>query len=104
MSHSCHYPHCGVPTPPRLLFCSTHWAMVPPAIQSRVYATFRAAGSREARMRDVPYLTACAEAVEAVGTKLGVKGPENNVYRRIVKTLGEIAAKKTETHSERGSV
>ncbi len=99
MSHACHYPHCGTPTPPRLLFCASHWAMVPPAIQSRVYSTFRAAPDRDRRARDVPYLTACAEAVEAVGTKLGVVGPERNVYRRILKSLAEIEANKVHRRS-----
>lgn len=93
MSHACHYPHCDTPTPPRLLFCPSHWAMVPPAVQAKVYSTFRAAPSRDKRMRDVSYLTACAEAVEAVGTKLGVVGPERNVYRRILASLAEIAAR-----------
>lgn len=94
MTHTCHYPHCGKATPPRLLFCASHWAMVPPAIQSRVYSTCRAAPGRDQRARDVPYLTACAEAVEAVGTKLGVVGPERNVYRRILASLAVIAANK----------
>lgn len=74
-----------------MLFCRSHWAMVPPAQQAAVWATYRATKGRDQRMRDVPYLTACAEAVEAVAAKLGVIGAENNVYRRIVKKLGEIA-------------
>jgi hypothetical protein len=80
-----------------MLFCRKHWAMVPAAQQAKVWATFRATSNRAQRMRDVPYLTACAEAVEAVAAKLGVVGAENNVYRRIVKSLGEIAAKKSLT-------
>lgn len=92
MSHACHYPHCGTPTAPRLLFCAPHWAMVPSAQQAAVWATYRATKGPDQRMRDVPYLTACAEAVEAVAAKLGVVGAENNVYRRIVQKLGEIEA------------
>jgi len=74
-----------------MLFCRKHWAMVPAAQQAAVWATCRATKGREQRMRNAPYLTACAEAVEAVAAKLGVVGAENNVYRRIVKKLGEIA-------------
>lgn len=94
MSHRCHYPQCDTPTQPKMLFCLGHWRMVPEPQQRAVWATYRATTGRDDRMRNVPYLTACAEAVEAVAAKSGMK-PEDarrNVYRRIVLKLAEIEA------------
>lgn len=92
MSHACHYPHCGTPTAPKLLFCAKHWAMVPPPQQAGVWAAFRATKTREERLCSREYLTVCAEAVEAVAAKLGVVGASNNVYRRLIKTQEERGA------------
>ena len=91
MSHRCHYPGCTTATPPRLLFCASHWAMVPRAQQDGVWAAYKGT-TRGTRMTSIPYMTACAEAVEAVAAKLGVIGAEYNSYRRVIKTLGELAA------------
>lgn len=100
MSHTCHYPHCPEPTPPRHLFCITHWAMVPPSLQTAVYAAFRATKTREERLRSRAYLTACAEAVEAVAAKLGVVGAENNTYRRLLKLQADRGALIESGHSQ----
>jgi hypothetical protein len=39
MVHHCHALGCKKVCPPRWLMCQTHWAQVPPTIQSEVYRT-----------------------------------------------------------------
>lgn len=80
--HRCHFPTCPTPTAERLLFCPAHWRMVPPAVQARVWATFRDARTREARLRSRAYLTACADAVDTVATLLGAT--VRNSYRAVL--------------------
>src|SRR5437868_8727541 len=89
MSHACHYPHCGTPTQPRMLFCRPHWNMVPAPQQEAVWAAFRATKTREQRFRSRAYLTACAEAVEAVAGQLGIVGASNNTYRSEERRVGK---------------
>ena len=43
-AHTCHLPGCLSPCPPRHLFCGPHWAMVPRAVQSKIYATVKKRG------------------------------------------------------------
>src|SRR5437868_3476675 len=100
MSHACHYPHCGTPTQPRMLFCRPHWNMVPAPQQEAVWAAFRATKTREQRFRSRAYLTACAEAVEAVAGQLGIVGASNNTYRRLLKAQPERGALIDDTHSQ----
>jgi len=39
--HRCHAEGCTVPTPPRMLMCSVHWAIVPKAMQGAVWDHYR---------------------------------------------------------------
>lgn len=41
MAHHCHAAGCSANVPPQMLMCKRHWFMVPKAIQSRVWATYR---------------------------------------------------------------
>jgi hypothetical protein len=63
--HTCHLPGCLSACPPRHLFCASHWAMVPRAIQTRVYATVKKRG-RCVDASWAPWWRAQAEATEAV--------------------------------------
>lgn len=39
MKHTCHLPGCAAACPPRWLFCSVHWSMVPPTTYCEAQAT-----------------------------------------------------------------
>jgi hypothetical protein len=39
--HTCHWPGCGKPVPPKLLMCSSHWRRLPAQIRSRIWTTYR---------------------------------------------------------------
>ncbi len=84
MSSPCPIKDCPRDAKDGHLMCLTHWRMVPDAIQSRVYATWkerlgnpRSEAAREAHER------AKADAVEAVEVALGIrksarKGPASS--------------------------
>ena len=41
MAHHCHAAGCTKNVPPQMFMCKKHWLMVPRAIQSRIWATYR---------------------------------------------------------------
>lgn len=98
MNHRCHFLNCPTATPPRLLFCAQHWAMVPPVEQTAVWAAYRST-KQATRARDRDYLSACAKATEAVAAKLGLDG-SNNTYRRLLKLLDEVDAAREARHTQ----
>lgn len=71
--HHCHALGCTTPTPPRLLCCQRHWAMVPPNLQRAVILAYdprcarRAPGSRPTR----EWLAAAALARAAIARAEG---------------------------------
>jgi len=39
--HHCHWPGCDKQVPPAMWGCSTHWFILPAALRSKVWATYR---------------------------------------------------------------
>lgn len=68
----CHLPTCNVPVPKAMLMCRVHWAKVPPAMQSAVWATFRKRQALKAFRKREPrevldaYLEAARAAIDHV--------------------------------------
>lgn len=88
MVELCRAVDCKTPCPPRHMMCTSHWAMVPTKMRQAIWAAFREAPP-DGHSRHVPYLEACAKAVEKVA-KLENKPPANS-YRRMVDRLKEQA-------------
>ncbi len=42
MAHKCHAIDCDSHTPPKLFMCRRHWNMVPRAMQTQIWDTYRA--------------------------------------------------------------
>lgn len=63
--HYCHARGCNQTVPPKMLMCLKHWRMVPHALQSRVWATYRP-GQEDDKSPSDAYLTAQEAAVTAV--------------------------------------
>ena len=62
-THTCHAPGCGIPVPPRLFMCRTHWRMLPPSLRERIWATYRP-GQENDKQPSGDYLDAARRAVE----------------------------------------
>jgi hypothetical protein len=94
MNHHCHANDCRVPTNPKLFMCGRHWAMVPVAMQDKVWSTFRkrSAGPGTDPASWADYYEACADAVEYVATAEG-KGT-GNPYRVSAPNFRALAEKK----------
>ena len=60
MAHHCHALECKRACPPEYLMCGSHWRMVPQALQSDVWKTFRQ------RKGGPPTLEWCIAADKAV--------------------------------------
>lgn len=68
MTHVCHADGCKVAVPPSMLMCLRHWRMVPRALQSAVWRTYR--NGQEIDKRPSPaYMIARRAAVQAVAEK-----------------------------------
>ena len=59
--HTCHWPGCGKPVPPKMWGCKPHWFKLPLAIRSRIWATY-VPGQERRKDPDDPYLAAAREA------------------------------------------
>lgn len=40
MTHTCHWPDCGTPVPPKLWGCKKHWFMLPKRLRDLIWATY----------------------------------------------------------------
>jgi hypothetical protein len=67
--------------------CSTHWSTVPSALKRTVRRSFRERGGEQRNCRYLPYLDACAQAVEFVAMHEMVT--MDNAFRRAVTLLEE---------------
>lgn len=74
MKHTCHLPGCAAVCPPRWLFCSVHWSMVPPTTQREVYRTVKLRGPY-VDASWAPWWRAQAEATDVVLERLGRPEP-----------------------------
>lgn len=66
--HTCHARGCTVTVPPRMFMCLRHWRMVPKAMQSAIWATYRP-GQERTKDPSPEYLDATTAAVNAVADK-----------------------------------
>ena len=84
MSHTCHANQCPTSTPEKFLMCPKHWYMVPKNLQAKVWETFKGTTVNQ-RCNSIPYMEACADAVEHVA-RLEGKNTYNS-YRNIANLL-----------------
>lgn len=40
MAHTCHWPTCNVPVPPKMWGCKRHWFMLPKHLRDRIWETY----------------------------------------------------------------
>lgn len=62
--HLCHAIGCTRKVAPRFLMCGRHWQFVPPELQRRVYATYRA-GQEHRKDPSREYVAAARDAISA---------------------------------------
>ena len=41
MTHTCHWPGCRVPVPPKMWGCKTHWFRLPGALRHAIWKAYR---------------------------------------------------------------
>ena len=78
MAHTCHATNCNATVPPTMWGCRKHWYMVPPAIRSRIWATYRP-GQCDDWNPSEQYCQAARDAVVAVAAKEGIE-PDTLLY------------------------
>ncbi len=64
-AHTCHAKGCRSEIRPALFMCARHWAMVPPALRTAIWATYRPGQERDKRPSP-EYLAAARDAINAV--------------------------------------
>ncbi len=84
MNHTCHANFCNIKTEPKLLMCKPHWKQLPNKLKNAVWLAFKGT-TKESRIKSIPYLTACAEAVEFIAES--ENKAKDNTYRRIANRL-----------------
>jgi hypothetical protein len=80
-NHHCHANGCATPTDPKLFMCLEHWNMVPAMMQKEIWSQYKGT-TREQRFEKIPYLQACALAVEHVAELEGKDSA--NSYRKLI--------------------
>lgn len=60
--HHCHWPGCDKQVPPAMWGCSRHWFTLPPALRSRIWATYHP--GQEIAGTPSPAYLAAADAVQ----------------------------------------
>jgi len=70
--------------------CTAHWRMVPSALKKAVRRAFQERGGGEGEALHLPYLDACAQAVEFIA--LHEMLPMDNAFRRAATLLEEYMA------------
>ena len=69
----CRMPKCSESIPQWKLMCVAHWAMVPKAIQRRVFGTLTAYKERGTSVSQQQYLNAVADAVQTAQVAMDKK-------------------------------
>lgn len=70
MTHHCHAVDCPLRIPPRLLFCSRHWFMVPKPLQRLVWKVYKP-GQEVRKDPSAAYMVVQGLAVAHVAWKEG---------------------------------
>ena len=60
MSHTCHWPGCGTPVPPKMWGCRKHWFRLPKRLRDEIWRTYRPGQETDKQPSDA-YLAAAWE-------------------------------------------
>ncbi|HSY29348.1 MAG TPA: hypothetical protein VK832_17685 [Burkholderiaceae bacterium] len=90
MTDRCQANACGTTIEEGAFMCTAHWRMVPPALRRAVRRASQECGGWQGNPLYLPYLDACAQAVEIVA--LQEKLPSDNAFRRAATLLEEYMA------------
>ncbi|HEY8023080.1 MAG TPA: hypothetical protein VIF60_00845 [Burkholderiaceae bacterium] len=85
MSGVCRANGCSTPAQSMLMMCSSHWRMLPSALQRTLRRSQQECAGSESDPALVPYLDACAQAVEFVAMR-EMRKPDNR-YRQALAML-----------------
>ena len=55
--HTCHWPDCGKPVPPRMWGCKAHWFRLPKTLRDQIWITYRP-GQEITKTPSVAYMSA----------------------------------------------
>ena len=58
--HTCHWPGCNKPVPPKMWGCSHHWFRIPLRLRNQIWATYRP-GQEISKTPSSEYLVAARE-------------------------------------------
>jgi hypothetical protein len=89
-TEKCQANACGRTIEAGAFMCTSHWRMVPSALKRAVRRSFQERGGGGGSPLYLPYLDACAQAVEFVA--LHEMLPADNAFRRAATLLEEYMA------------
>lgn len=90
VTDKCQANACGTTIEVGAFMCTAHWRMVPAALRRAVRRSFQERGGEEGNPLYLPYLDACAQAVEIVALQEML--PSDNAFRRAATLLEEYMA------------
>ena len=67
MSHTCHWPGCKTPVPPKLWGCRTHWYKLPKQLRDLIWRTY-VPGQEITKTPSRAYLDAAKQVQEWIAT------------------------------------
>jgi len=85
MNGVCRANGCSTPAQAMLMMCPSHWRMLPAALQRTLRRSQQECAGNERDPALVPYLDACAQAVEFVAMR-EMRTPDNR-YRQALALL-----------------
>lgn len=68
MSHTCHWPGCAKPVPPKLWGCKAHWYALPQHLRDRIWSTYRP-GQEVTKTPSTAYVHAAREVQAWIAAK-----------------------------------
>lgn len=60
MSHTCHWPDCGIEVPPDMWGCRKHWFKLPKHLREKIWKTYRS-GQEITKTPSKEYIDAALE-------------------------------------------
>jgi hypothetical protein len=95
VTDKCQANGCGAPVEEGGFMCATHWRMVPAALKRTVRRSFQERGGDNGNPLYLPYLDACAQAVELIAMHENL--PAENAFRRAANLLEEYMAQSSQS-------
>lgn len=77
MSHTCHWPGCKVPVPPKMWGCRSHWFRLPQSLRNAIWRTY-VPGQEIAKTPSAEYVAAATLVQAWIAGKMTVK-PDGSV-------------------------